>query len=77
MFVIDAINMLKLNIKQPDRMEEAWKWVLLGWGSKAEIIKQLTKLSISLKDCGDLEASQKKPTRPLVIKGPRRISYDP
>jgi ParB-like nuclease domain len=32
-------NILKLNIKQPDRMEEAWKWVLLGWGSKTEIVK--------------------------------------
>jgi hypothetical protein len=32
-------NIVKLNIPQPDRMEEAWKWVTLGWGSKAEIVK--------------------------------------
>jgi ParB-like nuclease domain len=36
---LERNNILKLNIKQPDRMEEAWKWVLLRWGSKAEIIK--------------------------------------
>jgi hypothetical protein len=32
-------NIVKLNISQPNRMEEAWKWVVLRWGSKAEIIK--------------------------------------
>jgi hypothetical protein len=32
-------NIIKLNIKQPDRMEEAWKRVLLGWGSKKHIVK--------------------------------------
>jgi ParB-like nuclease domain len=32
-------NIIKLNILQPDRMEEAWKWVLLGWGSKAQIVR--------------------------------------
>jgi hypothetical protein len=32
-------NIVKLNISQPSRMEEAWKRVLLGWGSKAQIVK--------------------------------------
>jgi hypothetical protein len=35
-------NIVKLNIKQADRVEEAWKRVLLGWGSKAQIIKLCT-----------------------------------
>jgi hypothetical protein len=30
-------NKVKLNVKQADRMEEAWKQVLLKWGSKREI----------------------------------------
>jgi hypothetical protein len=37
MEALERNNILKLNISQPDRMEEAWKWVLLEWGSKAEI----------------------------------------
>src|SRR5262245_5856050 len=32
-------NIIKKNIPQPDRMEEAWKRVLLGWGSKAQIVR--------------------------------------
>jgi ParB-like nuclease domain len=32
-------NVVKLNIKQPDRMEEAWKRVLMGWGSKQQIVR--------------------------------------
>jgi hypothetical protein len=39
MEALERNNILKLNISQPDRMEEAWKWVLLEWGSKAEIVK--------------------------------------
>jgi hypothetical protein len=32
-------NIVKLNIKQADKSEEAWKGVVLGWGSKKEIVK--------------------------------------
>jgi hypothetical protein len=32
-------NIIKLNIKQPDRVEEAWKRVINGWGSKAQIVR--------------------------------------
>jgi hypothetical protein len=29
----------RLNVPQADRLEQAWKRVLLGWGSKAEIVR--------------------------------------
>jgi len=32
-------NIVKLNIKSADKSEEAWKRVVLGWGSKREIVK--------------------------------------
>jgi hypothetical protein len=30
---------VKLEVPQPDRLEEAWRRVVLGWGSKADIVK--------------------------------------
>jgi hypothetical protein len=38
---------VKLNISQPNRSEEAWKRVLMGWGSKSQIV-QLCSVSDGL-----------------------------
>jgi hypothetical protein len=37
---LERNNIIKLNVKQPDRSEEAWKRVQLNWGSKQQIAKQ-------------------------------------